>query len=219
MTGEDDTCAAATGTVPGTIYEYRNAAPSHTRSYLWPTLRDVIEAQSLSDRRAFDLGCGNGATAKFLAGLGFAVTGVDPSKSGIEIAKRHYPQLSFRVASTNDDLVNEFGTFPVVVSLEVVSFVFDPALFARRVYELLQPGGVAIISTPYHGYVKNLFLSLTNGWDGHLDPFWPGSLVRFFSASTFQRLWREAGFRDVSIVRVGRIPPLAKSMIAILRKA
>jgi SAM-dependent methyltransferase len=203
---------------PGAAYEYSNATPSHTMSYLWPIVQHAIEAHPFADRRAFDLGCGNGATADFLSGLGFSVTGVDPSRSGIEIAIKSYTRPQFHVRSASDDLAQEFGTFSLVVSLEVVAFVLDPRLFARRVYELLQPGGIAVVSTPFHGYWKNLLLSLTNRWDEHLDPFWPGAQLRFFSLKTYRRLWHEAGFQDVTILRAGRIPPLAKAMIAILRK-
>ena len=32
------------------------------------------------------------------------------------------------------------------------------------------------------------------------------------------RLLREAGFADITFLRVGRVPPLAKSMIAIARR-
>lgn len=208
----------ADGVIPGAVYEYRSATPSHTKSYLWPVVQEVIEAHPFSDRRAFDLGCGNGATADFLSGLGFAVTGVDPSRSGIEIAMKSYTRPKFHVRSTSGDLAQEFGTFPLVVSLEVVAFVLDPQLFARRVYELLQPEGIAIVSTPFHGYWKNLLLSLTNSWDKHLDPFWSGTLLRFFSVRTYRRLWLEAGFQNVTILRVGRVPALAKAMIAILGK-
>lgn len=202
----------------GAVYTYGNAEPSHTRSYLWPVLRRIIETHRFPDRRAFDVGCGNGASAEFLAGLGFVVTGVDPSATGIEIAQKYRPSSRFYLRSTSDDLAKEFGAFPLVVSLEVVSFVLDPALFAKRVHELLEPGGVALVSAPYHGYLKNLLLSLTGRWDRHLDPFWCGTLLRFFSLNTYRRLWVEAGFDQVEIIRVGRLPPFAKAMVAILHK-
>jgi 2-polyprenyl-3-methyl-5-hydroxy-6-metoxy-1,4-benzoquinol methylase len=206
------------GMVPGTIYAYCDSEPSHTRSYLWPVLRSVIEAQSFSDRRAFDLGCGNGATAEFLTGLGFGVTGVDPSETGIEVARKRPAPSRFYLRSSRDELAKEFGTFPLVVSFEVVSFVLDPPLFAKRIYELLEPGGIAVVSAPYHGYLKNLAFSLLNGWDRHLDPFWSGTLLRFFSMATYRRLWAQAGFQDIIIRRVGRVPPIAKAMVAVLRK-
>jgi 2-polyprenyl-3-methyl-5-hydroxy-6-metoxy-1,4-benzoquinol methylase len=213
--------AASSADVSGSLvlYEYSHARPSHSSACLWPVLRRLIASHPFAERRAFDLGCGNGATAKLLTELGFAVTGVDPSRSGIEQARKGCPGARFEVASTNADLAKEFGTFPLVVSFEVVSFVIDPPLFAKRVRDLLQPGGLAIISTPYHGYWKNLLLSLFNRWDAHLDPFWTGSLVRFFSTKTYRRLWREAGFEHIDIIRVGRLPWFAKSMIAVLKRA
>jgi len=42
--------------------------------------------------------------------------------------------------------------------------------------------------------------------------------VKFFSIATLQTLLLEAGFYNIRFVRVGRLPPLAKSMIAVARK-
>ncbi len=46
---------------------------------------------------------GNGATAIFLSELGFDVTGVDPSVSGIEVANRSFPHLNLHEGSACDD--------------------------------------------------------------------------------------------------------------------
>jgi 2-polyprenyl-6-hydroxyphenyl methylase/3-demethylubiquinone-9 3-methyltransferase len=203
----------------GVVYQYRHSNPGGSHKYLWPLVQKIAGSRRSFDRRALDLGCGQGATAHMLGEMfGFSVTGVDPSETGIAIARSAYGRHSFFCASTEDDLAERFGAFPLVVSLEVVSFVHDPQLFAKRVFDLLQPGGVGIVSSPFHGYIKNLALSLTNKWDKHLDPFFPGTMVRFFSQKTFTRLWLEAGFDDVTIVRTGRVPVIAKSMVAILRK-
>ena len=45
--------------------------------------------------RLLDLGCGNGHIAGRLAALGYEVTGVDASPSGIRIAERTYPSVRF----------------------------------------------------------------------------------------------------------------------------
>ena len=211
--------AAGTTAVGGVIYDYANAAPSHTSRYLWPTLDKVIGSDWPYERRAFEIGCGNGATARMLLRYGFSATGIDPSESGVEIAKANVDGARFHIASTADNLSDRFGTYPLVVSFEVLGFVLDSTLFAQRVMQLLEPGGVAVISTPYHGYLKNLTISLTNGWDRHLDPFWCGTQVRFFSKRTFTRLWHEAGVQKIKIVRVGRVPPVAKAMIGIIYKS
>src|SRR5678815_4079255 len=56
-----------------------------------------------------DLGCGNGHISGRLAALGYHVTGVDASETGIQIARRTYPGVEFVHALINRDL--ELGRF------------------------------------------------------------------------------------------------------------
>jgi 2-polyprenyl-3-methyl-5-hydroxy-6-metoxy-1,4-benzoquinol methylase len=153
-----------------------------------------------------------------LSELGFSVSGVDPSESGISQATMAYPHLDLRLASTHDDLKGMFGTFPLVVSVEVVEHVYAPRRFARTAFELLEPGGLALITTPYHGYWKNLAIALTNGSDRHFTALWDGGHIKFWSVATLTPLLEEAGFSLEYFQRVGRIPPLAKSMIAVAKR-
>ncbi len=152
-----------------------------------------------------------------LAGEGYSVTGVDPSVSGIEIAKRHQVErLRFEVGSTDDDLAGKFGRFPVVVSLEVIEHCPSSRVFMRSFASLLAPGGVGLISTPYHGYVKNLALVASGGFDRHFDPLWEGGHLKFFTEAKLRQLFEESGFARYEFHRVGRIPILAKSILAVI---
>ena len=198
--------------------DYRSAYPSYVGSYVWPILRRLLEMERQTDKRAFEIGCGNGTTANLLTQLGYAVTGVDPSKSGVEVARAAFPRVTIRIGSVYDDLPGIYGRFPLVVSLEVVEHLFAPRVLAQTMYDMLEPGGLGVLSTPYHGYLKNLALSVTGKWDRHLQPLQEGGHIKFFSIATLTQLLKEAQFNDVSICRVGRVPPLAKSMIAVLRK-
>jgi len=201
-------------------YSYTSPEASHTHAYLWgPTLQVLLSSFGNSQpRRVFDLGCGSGAFANKLAAQGFEVHGVDPSLSGIEIARKAYPEISFDMGSTEEDLAGRFGKFQAVTSLEVVEHVYAPRQFAARVFDLLEPGRIAVISTPYHGYWKNLAIALLNKSDWHHTALWDNGHIKFWSTKTLGQLLAEAGFQDVKFLRVGRIPPLAKSMIAIARK-
>jgi len=165
-----------------------------------------------------DLGCGGGATAAMMAESGFSVTGVDPSESGIRVATKAYPTVRFAERSAYDDLSGEFGTFDAVISLEVVEHCYWPRLFAKNVLSLLRPGGLAVLSTPFHGYWKNLALALAGKFDVHWSPLWDGGHIKFWSENTFRELLDEVGFVNIQFQRIGRIPPLAKSMIATARK-
>ena len=92
------------------------------------------------------------------------------------------------------------------------------AWFARRCSDLLLPGGLCVLTTPYHGYIKNLALALTNRFDRHVDPLWDGGHIKFWSRATLGRLLREHGFETIRLRRVGRVPWLAKSILAVFRK-
>lgn len=201
-------------------YRYTDGAGAHTRSYLWATAFAELDRLALPPdrRRVFDLGCGNGATGRALADRGWQVAGVDPSASGIEIARANHPHLDLRPGSSDEDLAAAFGSFPAVISLEVVEHVFLPRKYARAVFDLLEPGGTAVISTPYHGYWKNLALALTGKMDRHFTALWDYGHIKFWSVRTLTALLEEAGLRVERVIRVGRLPVLAKSMIVIARR-
>ncbi len=205
--------------ISGYIYEDGELNPSH--DYLLPSLLQILASLNLpKDRqRLFDLGCGNGAVAEALARQGFRVTGVDASVQGIEQAQRRHPHLSLQLGSAYDRLAQTYGRFPVVVSLEVVEHLYAPRAYARTLFDLVEPSGTTIISTPYHGYWKNLVLALTGRLDRHFTALWDHGHIKFWSMATLTQLLLEAGFHSVSFRRVGRVPALAKSMIAIAAKS
>lgn len=70
-----------------------------------------------------------------------------------------------------------------------------------------------MITTPYHGYWKNLALAMTGGFDRHWQTLADYGHIKHFSEPTLSALLRECGFEPTAFERVGRIPPLAASMI------
>lgn len=204
-----------------TNYTYATGEANHTNGYLWRPVVDELRKVTTPcrDKRVFDLGCGNGALARHLQGLGFDVTGVDPSQTGIEIGNRENPSIRLEVGSAYEDLALRYGQFPAVVSLEVVEHVYFPRKYARCVHDLLEPGGRAIISTPYHSYFKNLALALSGKFDTHFTALWDHGHIKFWSVKTLSSLFAEQGLTVEKVIRAGRIPLLAKSMILVLRKS
>jgi 2-polyprenyl-3-methyl-5-hydroxy-6-metoxy-1,4-benzoquinol methylase len=196
-------------------YHYRDAAPAHTHAYLV----GVVEAalKELGARGLFDLGCGNGSFANYLSER-YEVVGVDYSESGIAIARQAFPSLRLEHGSAYDDLASKYGQFDAVLSLEVVEHLFDPRAFAARMFALVRPGGGIILSTPYHGYWKNLALALSGKLDAHFSALWDGGHIKFWSMRTLRLLLEEAGFVNIRFERTGRLPPFAKSMVAIARR-
>lgn len=199
-------------------YHYRSDGElGHHYSYLLSPVMKVVAKERPS--KIFELGCGNGSLASFLASKGHSVIGVDPSSIGIEIANNKFPSLQLETGSAYDDLAAMYGSFPLVISLEVIEHIYDPRSYARTIFSLVGPGGVAVISTPYHSYLKNLALAVSGKMDQHFTALWDHGHIKFWSIKTITKLLREAGFQDISIMRTGRIPSLAKSMVVVARKA
>ena len=199
-------------------YGYRDAQPTHDAGYLLTPLKALIAGRQWQSRRAFDLGCGNGTTGNMLHGLGFDVTQVDTSESGIGAAQKAFPYIKSEIGSVYDDLAAEYGTFDLVVSLEVLEHCMEPRAVVRTFLSLIAPGGIGVLSTPYHGYIKNLALAVTGKMDAHFTALWDGGHIKFFSIKTLGEILRDEGAADFRIIRAGRIPPLAKSMIAIVEE-
>jgi 2-polyprenyl-6-hydroxyphenyl methylase/3-demethylubiquinone-9 3-methyltransferase len=198
-----------------TTYADYTGDAEHAHQFLAPA---VLAALPPPPARIFDLGCGNGSFAADLTTRGYTVTGVDPSAPGIAYATQRWPGLDVHQGSAYDDLVSRYGRFPFVVSLEVVEHVYAPRDYARTLFDLLDPGGTAIVSTPYHGYLKNLAIAVAGGFDKHATALWDHGHIKFWSMETLGQLLREAGFGTIEWRRVGRIPALARSMVAIARK-
>ena len=203
-----------------TGYRYTESDLNQSHGYLLPAVSRVLDKLTVPvrARRLFELGCGNGSVAYELTRRGWDLTGVDPSAEGIELAQAAHPELKLARGSAYDDLATQYGQFPVVLSLEVVEHVYAPRRYVRTVFELLTAGGTAIISTPFHGYWKNLALALTGRMDDHFTALWDHGHIKFWSKRTLSMLLEEAGFVSVRFELTGRIRPLAKSMIAIARK-
>jgi 2-polyprenyl-6-hydroxyphenyl methylase/3-demethylubiquinone-9 3-methyltransferase len=70
-----------------------------------------------------------------------------------------------------------------------------------------------VVSTPYHGWLKNVALAASGKLDAHHEALRAGGHIKFFSRRTLERLLVDAGFREPRFIGTGRIPLVWKSMI------
>lgn len=174
-------------------------------------------------KHACDLGCGNGYLASRLGASGLHVTGVDASESGLAIASRNYAtdKVRFMRAEIGTDLVTLLPTglrFDLVVSSDVIEHLYRPATLIETAATLLKPGGYLIVGTPYHGYLKNLAISVLNKWDAHHGVHWDGGHIKFFSERTLRTLVVQHGFKQATFRFYGRMPWLWKHMICVAQR-
>lgn len=207
-------------------YGWQSGDYTRAHDYIRPvvlrTIASLAERAGTSGRpiKVFDAGCGNGAMLRAMSRLGYLVAGCEGSLSGVTQAREQCaPTVRIEQLSLYDDLAAEFGTdWDVVVSTEVIEHLYAPRTFVDRVADMLVPGGALIISTPYHGYAKNLVLAASGAMDRHFTALWDGGHIKFWSYRTLRQLLSEAGFCGHNFQGAGRLPWLWKSMVVTSRK-
>lgn len=187
----------------------------HTEVHRFVTAPILALLSGTGARTVLDLGCGNGSLTALVARAGYAVTGLDHSQSGVRLAANRYPEASFEQQDLVEPLPEDhIGQYDAVISVEVVEHLLLPRRLIDNAFSALRPGGMLIVTTPYHGYWKNLALALTNRFDSHWHPLRDYGHVKFFSLRTLRQLLVEHGFSEPGLTTVGRIPVLARSIIA-----
>lgn len=164
-----------------------------------------------------DIGCGNGSFANYLISKGYNVYGTDASVTGVTIANNTNPGHFYIQDLSIDELPAELKNikFKTIISTEVIEHLYDPRIYVQFCKSILKKsnGGNFIISTPYHGYLKNLLLSVFNSWDKHHTVLWDGGHIKFWSHKTLNALLEEYEFKEIEFKGCGRIPFVWKSMV------
>jgi 2-polyprenyl-6-hydroxyphenyl methylase/3-demethylubiquinone-9 3-methyltransferase len=112
--------------------------------------RDLAAPRPFEGLRILDIGCGGGLLSEPMARLGADVVGADAAERNIPVARIHAEQSGLAIDyrhTTAEALAAAGETFDVVLNMEVVEHVADPAAYLAACRDLLKPGGLMICST------------------------------------------------------------------------
>jgi 2-polyprenyl-3-methyl-5-hydroxy-6-metoxy-1,4-benzoquinol methylase len=98
--------------------------------------------------RVLEIGCGRGAFALYLAGRGARVVAADFSPAAVEIASGLLDGRASAIVADVQQLPFEDGHFDLVISLETLEHVPDPARGLSELVRVTRPGGRLIVTTP-----------------------------------------------------------------------
>ena len=195
-------------------FGFADANASHMHARFLPPLI-ALSGELGKGTRVLDVGCGNGYTAGQFLARGCEVVGIDLSEEGIRQARAAYPAGRFELLPADGDVLANLDcpAFDLVVSTEVIEHLYAPRPYVAGCFAALGPSGRFVLSTPYHGYLKNLALAVAGKWDHHANPLWDGGHIKLWSRRSLSCLLAEAGFANLEFRGVGRLPRLWMTML------
>lgn len=110
-------------------------------------LVSLITGGLIKPCRALDLGCGTGYYALYLASLGFDITGIDISKTAIQMARRKALEKGLAAYFITGDFLSDLpelkAPFDFIYDWEVIHHIFPEyrAKWISHVHTLIKPGG------------------------------------------------------------------------------
>jgi len=152
-----------------------------------------------------DLGAADGSVAAVLKRMNCRVWGVEIDSEAAERARQECEEVV--VADLNElDLSSQFGgrEFDVVLMLDVLEHLVDPAATLRAVRQVLRGSGWGVISLPNVAHIS-VRLSLLEGRFNYTDlGLLDRTHLHFFTAEGVEALLSEAGWGSFEVVRVTR---------------
>jgi 2-polyprenyl-6-hydroxyphenyl methylase/3-demethylubiquinone-9 3-methyltransferase len=167
--------------------------------------RDPFHRRPYEGLSFLDIGCGGGLLSEPMARLGAEVTGIDPSERNIGTARHHAEaqalSIDYRVG-TAEALAGDGRRFDVILNMEVIEHVLDPAAFMATCASLLKPGGFMVVST-INRTLASFALAIVGaeyvlGWLPRGTHHWE----KFITPEEMETMFVDAGLRPVDCVGV-----------------
>ncbi len=214
----------------GVLHKFNPVRLDYIREQVTARLRiDPNQREPFKSLRFLDIGCGGGLLCEPRARLGAEVVGVDASEKNIKTASVHAEEQGLDIdyrASTAEDLAAAGEKFDVILNMEVIEHVADPADFAKTCAGMVKPGGLMFVATLNRTlkafglaiigaeYVLGWLPKGTHQWEKFITPdelkTWlaeadcPVQEVTGVTYSPLSNTWRKAADTDVNYMLVSR---------------
>jgi 2-polyprenyl-6-hydroxyphenyl methylase/3-demethylubiquinone-9 3-methyltransferase len=183
--------------------------------YKWPFLAGYIPREE--GARIVDLGCGSGEVIAEMMKLnpGACFTGLDVAETALDLAGKTYPQARFHKITDGGRFPFDDASVDFLFASEVIEHIYDTGTTFSEISRVLVPGGRLLLTTPYHGLVKNLLIVLFL-FDRHFDP--RDAHVRFFTKKSLFACLEAVGLVPEEHRYYGRFYPLSRTLLVLARK-
>jgi len=162
-----------------------------------PVLLDLLDPSGL---RILDAGCAGGGNGALMKRAGAReVIGIELDADACTKARKHLDQVLPGDLTDVDLTPIADRPFDVVLMIDVLEHLVDPAATLRRMTALLKPGGLVVASIPNVAHVWVIANLLAKRWPQKDRGIFDRTHVRFFAKRDMVALLHSA---DLEIVRV-----------------
>ena len=109
----------------------------------------INKKKPLDGLKILDIGCGGGLLSEPMARLGAKVTGIDPVRRNIEIAKHHLKKskLDIKYYNFSPEKFKSNNKYDVILNMEIIEHVKNVDFFIKQSVKFLKKSGIMFIAT------------------------------------------------------------------------
>lgn len=139
------------------------------------------------DSTLLDIGAASGIFMNEALGLGYDVTGLEPSEFLVKEAKRLY---GLNIEQGTIENLDDSRTFSTITCLDIIEHLVEPDDFMKRVSRVIKPGGLLVVVTPDIGSLASR-LAGKRWWHYRI------AHLNFFNLRSLKHLLEKHGFEIV----------------------
>jgi 2-polyprenyl-3-methyl-5-hydroxy-6-metoxy-1,4-benzoquinol methylase len=143
--------------------------------------------------RVLDVGCARGYISEQLVAKGCEVLGIELDREAADLARRHCAEVIVADMDTLAELPWPRQRFDVILCMDILEHLKDPARALKLLKPYLNPEGIIIVTLPNVANWWLRFRLLRGRWDYHTLGICDRSHLRFYTLKTARDLLAEAG--------------------------
>lgn len=181
----------------------------------WPKLKKFIPIDD--NITIIDFGCGNGKILEEIKKINpkAKLIGLDVSEIALKEAERNLPEVEFYKIVDGEKFSLNDRIADFIFSSEVIEHIYDTENAFMEMARILKPNGKILLTTPYHGVIKNLLIIIFD-FNTHFNPV--GAHIRFFTKKTLLGLLNKNNLKLIKIGYYGRFWPINHSFFVLAEK-